>query len=160
MGRSEIENLLPHRHHMALLDRIAPGPDDTYLAEININDSSFWASGHFPLEPETQNNKFPIGPIFPGVLMVESAAQLSICFWRMKVGLEETAQKIMLFKQIEKAKFNRDVRPGDRLYIRSRLEKLSIRLMRCHCEGLVIKKGQSEGEPSFSCSIAGMTVDK
>ena len=158
--KAAIAGLLPHRGHMALLNRLAPGTDDDMIAEVSISTDAFWAAGHFPVNPDTLDKAFPIGPLFPGVLMVESAAQLSICFWRLKLGVEATARKVMLFKQIDKAVFKREVRPGDVLYIRSRLEKLSLRLMRCHCEGVVLKNGQATPEPSFECQIAGMTVDQ
>lgn len=157
-GRDVIETLLPHRGDMALLDRISLNGEHSIVGEINLNDQSFWVPGHFPVNEATKDSDFPIGPIFPGVLMVESAAQLGICLWRQVCGLEETSKRIMLFKQIEKASFKKEARPGDRLLLKAEIVKHSIRLMRCDCIGVVLSPGSSEPEVSFECHIVGMSI--
>jgi 3-hydroxymyristoyl/3-hydroxydecanoyl-(acyl carrier protein) dehydratase len=90
--------------------------------------------------------------------MVESSAQLGIVFWRKSLGIEETSTRTMLFKSIEKASFSREARPGDRILIRGSLDKASLRLMRCHFEGVVFKPGEDEPHKSFECNIAGLSV--
>jgi 3-hydroxymyristoyl/3-hydroxydecanoyl-(acyl carrier protein) dehydratase len=155
LNKDEIESILPHRGDMSFLHRVSLH-DQHILGELLIQDDAFWVPGHFPPK-EPQTGSFKIGPIFPGVLMVESAAQLGIVFWRQQQGIEETSKRTMLFKQIEKATFNREARPGDRIIIKGELDKTSLRLMRCHFEGVVIKEGE-DPTSCFECNIAGLSV--
>jgi len=157
LDKSNIDGTLPHRGDMSFLNRVSLQDDDSVIGEVILEDSAFWAPGHFPI-PEENNGPFKIGPIFPGVLMVESAAQLGIVFWRNHLGMEETSSRTMLFKQIEKASFNKEARPGDRLLIRCTLNKASLRLMRCGFQGVVFKADHEEPFPCFECQIAGLSV--
>jgi 3-hydroxymyristoyl/3-hydroxydecanoyl-(acyl carrier protein) dehydratase len=155
--KSDIDSLLPHRGDMSFLNRVFEVDAEHVIGEILLTEKDFWAPGHFPPQPVTEETKFPIGPIFPGVLMVESAAQLGIVFWRVKQGIEESAKRTMLFKEIEKASFKREARPGDRILIRCNFEKSSLRLMKCNFEGVVIKS-ENEVFPCFECRITGLSV--
>lgn len=155
--KTEIKKLLPHRGDMFFLNRASIINEDTILGELTLKKSDFWTSGHFPV-PAQNDGPFKIGPIFPGVLMVESSAQLGIVFWRHRLGIEATAKKTMLFKSIEKASFNREARPEDRLLIKCSLNKAGIRLMKCSFEGVVFKPGEEEPHLSFQCNIAGLSV--
>jgi 3-hydroxymyristoyl/3-hydroxydecanoyl-(acyl carrier protein) dehydratase len=157
--KDTIAELIPHRHEMSFLNRISYIEElDSLLGEVLIESDAFWTRGHFPV-PETQNSdKFKIGPIFPGVLMIESAAQLGICNWRKQLGLEETAKKTMLLKQVDNVKYFRDVRPGDTLFIKTNSEKSSMRLMKSFFEGVVFKKESGQAEKCFECTIAGLSV--
>jgi len=157
LSKQDIDRLLPHRDDMSFLNRVFRIDEDHVIGEVLLSPTAFWTSGHFPIQPETADSRFPIGPIFPGVLMVESAAQLGIVFWRLKQGLEESAKRTMLFKEIEKASFKRDARPNDRILIKCNLEKSSLRLMKCNFEGVVIK-ASNEVHPCFECKITGLSV--
>ncbi|MBF0197822.1 MAG: hypothetical protein HQL32_08925 [Planctomycetes bacterium] len=155
LSRDEIHELLPHRGDMSFLNRVTLN-EQGGIGEVVLDESAFWVPGHFPKQ-ENNEGAFAIGPIFPGVLMVESSAQLGIVCWRHLLGVERTAGKTMLFKTIEKANFKKEARPGDRVLIRSVVDKYSIRLMRCSFEGVVLREG-AEPETCFSCNIAGLSV--
>jgi 3-hydroxymyristoyl/3-hydroxydecanoyl-(acyl carrier protein) dehydratase len=157
--KAEIDQLIPHRHEMSFLNRISYVEEiSSLLGEVLIEEDAFWTRGHFPV-PEKQNSeKFNIGPIFPGVLMVESAAQLGICHWRDQLGFSETEKKTMVLKQVDGVKYFRDVRPGDRLLIKTSSEKSSMRLMKSKFEGVVYKIGAEKPEKCFECLIAGLSV--
>lgn len=157
LTKQDIDNLLPHRGDMSFLSRVFQIDEDHVIGEVSLSDESFWAPGHFPVQPTTEKTVFPIGPIFPGVLMVESAAQLGIVFWRLRQGLEESGKRTMLFKEIEKASFKREARPNDRILIKCTLDKSSLRLMKCSFEGVVFK-GDDEVHPCFECKITGLSV--
>jgi|SaaInlStandDraft_1057018.scaffolds.fasta_scaffold08741_6 3-hydroxymyristoyl/3-hydroxydecanoyl-(acyl carrier protein) dehydratase len=157
LDKTSIDATLPHRGDMSFLNRVSLLEDDSVIGEVLLDDTAFWAPGHFPV-PEVNDGAFKIGPIFPGVLMIESAAQLGIVFWRNRLGMKETSTRTMLFKQIEKASFNKEARPGDRLLIRGTLDKASLRLMRCRFQGIVFKADNEEPFPCFECQIAGLSV--
>ncbi len=157
--KAEIDKLIPHRYEMSFLNRISYVEEiNSLLAEVLIEKGAFWARGHFPVPEKQHSEKFDIGPIFPGVLMVESAAQLGICQWRDQLGFDETVTKTMVLKQVDGVKYYRDVRPGDRLLIKNSAEKSSMRLMKSKFEGVVYKSGASEPEKCFECLIAGLSV--
>lgn len=157
LDKESIDATLPHRGDMSFLNRVCLQGEDSVIGEVLLDEQAFWAPGHFPV-PEQNDGPFKIGPIFPGVLMVESAAQLGIVFWRNRLGMEATSSRTMLFKQIEKASFNKEARPGDRLLIKGTLDKASLRLMRCQFQGVVFKPDSEEPFPCFECQIAGLSV--
>lgn len=154
--RKEIEDILPHRGDMALLNRVNRIAENKLIAEVTLAHDAFWVPGHFPVPEQQPSPRFEIGPLFPGVLMVESSAQAGICLWRMAMGMQETAAKTMLFKEISDTKFQREARPGERILIDVDIEKASLRLMRVACKGWVEK--DLELHPAFTCKLAGMAV--
>ena len=96
------EEVLPHRPPFLLLDEIteiAPGASARGLWRLTGDEWFF--SGHFPGRPT-----------LPGVLMVESLAQLGAAAVLVD---ERHAGKLPLFGGIDKARFRRQVVPGDTL---------------------------------------------
>lgn len=100
-----ILRLLPHRHPFLLLDRVEelePGVSGIGTKNISISDPVF--SGHFPGDP-----------VYPGVLMIETAAQLSGIV--LASGASEPAFGYLA--SIKRFKFMELVRPGDSLVVRT-----------------------------------------
>jgi len=105
----EILELLPHRYPFLLVDRVIeyePEKRVVGLKNVTINEPFF--QGHFPSVP-----------IMPGVLIIESMAQLSgvLVFKTMP----DRDSKLVFFAGIENARFRRPVRPGDQLKIEMEL---------------------------------------
>lgn len=108
---NQIQEILPHRYPFLLIDRIISieeGKKVVAIKNVTANEPYFW--GHFP--------GFPV---MPGVLIVEAMAQAGAAAILI---LPEFAGKIALFAGIDKARFRRQVVPGDQLRIEVEVLKL------------------------------------
>jgi 3-hydroxyacyl-[acyl-carrier-protein] dehydratase len=103
---NQIMQILPHRYPFLLVDRIVemePGKRIVGMKNVTINEPFF--QGHFPGHP-----------VMPGVLIIESMAQVAGIMAYLASD-EETRKKVSYFMSIDNARFRRPVRPGDQLRI-------------------------------------------
>ena len=106
-----IKAIIPHRYPFLLVDRIIdliPGRKAVGIKLVSINEPFF--QGHFPN-----------APIMPGVLILEAMAQtggvLVFTLW------PELKNKPFYFAGLDKVRFRKPVRPGDRLVMKVKLQK-------------------------------------
>jgi beta-hydroxyacyl-ACP dehydratase FabZ len=96
---------LPHRYPMLLVDRIIEVSEDGKsckgLKNVSVNEPFF--QGHYPGMP-----------IMPGVLILESMAQVGAAIMLMS---ERYAGSTPLIGAIDEVKFKRPVVPGDQLIL-------------------------------------------
>lgn len=96
---------LPHRYPMLLVDRILEVSEDGKhgrgLKNVTVNEPFF--QGHYPEMP-----------IMPGVLILESMAQVGAAILLMNPDLRNL---VPLIGAIDGVKFKRMVQPGDQLII-------------------------------------------
>ena len=100
-GILEVLAALPHRYPFLMIDRVVQMRGDEFaigIKNVTFNEPQF--QGHFPGQP-----------VFPGVLMVEGMAQTAgvLCVASGVVG----KPKAVYFMTIDKAKFRKQVGPGD-----------------------------------------------
>ena len=134
-----IKRLLPHRYPFLLVDRIIelrPLERIVGIKQVSANESFF--QGHFPG-----------APVMPGVLVIESMAQVAaVLFYRD----ETPGEKLIYFAGIENAKFRRPVIPGDQLRIE--MEVLSRRSNFGKMSGRATVDGKLVAEAIVTCVIA------
>ena len=101
----EIRGANPQRYEMEQLSWVVEtNLEEGYSVGVRrLGDDEFWCRGHIPGRP-----------IFPGVLMVEAAAQLC-SFHYHKAVPDDT--RFFGFGGIDAVKFRGEVRPGDTLVI-------------------------------------------
>ena len=134
LSSEEILGLLPHRFPFALIDRViehVPGAKAVALKNVTINEPQF--QGHFPDRP-----------LMPGVLIVESMAQVGGI---IVTQMPELPKGLFVFAGINNVKFRRPVVPGDQLVITCEL--LSIKRQRfgkvkgeAHVDGKLVCSGE------------------
>lgn len=107
---NEIKKIIPHRYPFLLVDCIEemePGVKAVGYKNVTANEPYF--QGHFPEKP-----------VMPGVLIVEALAQVGAV---AVLSLEQNKGKLAFFGGIDKAKFRRQVVPGDRLKLETEIIK-------------------------------------
>ena len=134
----EIRELLPHRYPFALVDRIidyVPGKKAVGIKNVTINEPFF--PGHIPTLP-----------IMPGVLIVESMAQVGGVVLTLLPGMKGV---FFAFAGIDKVRFRRPVVPGDQLIMTVELLTLKKnRIAKMKGEGTVDGNVAVQGEMLFS----------
>ncbi|SFF76673.1 3-hydroxyacyl-[acyl-carrier-protein] dehydratase [Halobacillus alkaliphilus] len=98
----DIKEIIPHRYPFLLIDQveeIVEGERAVGYKNVTMNEPFF--QGHFPDYP-----------VMPGVLITEALAQMGAVAMLKK---EENQGKLAFFTGIDKCRFKRQVKPGDRL---------------------------------------------
>jgi len=132
-----IYSVNPHRYEFMLLDGIAHmSPEKKVIVGYrDVKADEFWVRGHIPGRP-----------VFPGVLMIETAAQLVSYF-----VLKESDRKDFLgFAGVTDVKFRGTVTIGDRLVMVGKISEMRNR----RCIGDV--QGYVNGQQVFQGQITGM----
>jgi len=108
------EDWIPHRAPFLLIDRLLTiEPGVRAIGEWTLTGDAWFFPGHFPGRPTT-----------PGVLMLESLAQVGAV---AVLADEKYAGRLPLFGGVENARFRRQVLPGDTLVLETEMTRLSAR---------------------------------
>ena len=106
------DQLLPHRPPFLVVDELTSiGPGESASGIWRLTGEEYFFAGHFPGRPT-----------LPGVLMCEAIAQVGAA---AVLADERFAGKLPLFGGIDKARFRRQVVPGDELILEVELGRMS-----------------------------------
>jgi len=108
LTRQEIENLLPHRRPMLLIDELIDIVKLTSATGImHVKRNSFYVDGHFPDQP-----------VMPGVLIVEAFGQTAAALTASGIDKKTYDNKLVFLMGVEKAKFRNPVIPDCKLLLK------------------------------------------
>jgi len=113
MSIHDILKYLPHRYPFLLVDRVLKceiGQSVLAIKNVSFNEPFF--QGHFPN-----------APVMPGVLILEALAQASGLLALSNPDWRPDDESLYLFVGIDKARFKRQVGPGDQLTLDVRLKR-------------------------------------
>jgi 3-hydroxyacyl-[acyl-carrier-protein] dehydratase len=135
----EIRRVNPHRFEFEQLTgiiRFRPA-ERTIVGLRVVRDDEFWVRGHVPGRP-----------IFPGVLMLEAAAQLCSFY----CGNVVSGEGFLGFGAIDKVRFRGTVAPGERMIL------LGVERVLTPSRCLFDTQGVVDGKVVFEASILGLRI--
>jgi 3-hydroxyacyl-[acyl-carrier-protein] dehydratase len=104
----DIIKLLPHRYPFLLIDRVLSfeaGKSLEAIKNVTINEPFF--TGHFPIKP-----------VMPGVLIIESLAQAAAILAYKSLDQADLEKKLFYLGSINNTRFKKVVVPGDQLLLK------------------------------------------
>lgn len=111
LNSDEIQKILPHRYPFLLVDKITELEEGKYARGIKcVSANEMHFLGHFPDKH-----------VMPGVLIIEALAQVGAVAILMK---EENKGKLAYFGGVKKARFKKQVVPGDVIELYCELIKI------------------------------------
>lgn len=113
MTIEEIQAYLPHRYPFLLIDRVLT---------VNINES-LHAFKNVTINEHFFNGHFPDIPVMPGVLIIEALAQAAGILTLKTLDTVGNKDNQFFLAGIDKARFKRQVIPGDQLHLHINLIK-------------------------------------
>ncbi len=132
----QIQALLPHRYPFLLVDKVIEClPKERLLACKNVTFNEPFFQGHFPDKP-----------VFPGVLMVEALAQATALLTSQSDD-QFGAGTTYFLAGIDKARFKKQVGPGDQLMLEAVFTKSRRNIWSFEC------RAEVDGELAASANI-------
>lgn len=134
---TEIQEVIPHRYPMLLVDRIIelePLKRAVGIKNVTINEQFF--QGHFPEHP-----------VMPGVLILEAMAQVGGV---AMLYPDENRGKLAFFAGMDRVKFRRPVVPGDQLKMVAEIIKIRGGMGKIWVQSFVDDQLAAEGEFLFA----------
>ena len=141
LNKTEIENLIPHRKPMLLVDEIFNIKKlDSATGLVNVKKNSFFVQGHFPEQP-----------VMPGVLIVEAFGQTAAALTAHGIDKSSYANKLVYLMGVEKARFRNPVIPDCKLILKIEAIRSHGRVWKYKGEAFV--SGKKMADAQWSATI-------
>ena len=147
----EILDLVPQKAPFRFIDEIISLDEEQIVGAYRFRDDEFFYRGHFPGRPIT-----------PGVILIETMAQIGVVAYGMyllacqrHVRPSQMKEPLSLFSLADDVEFKGIVKPGERVIVKGR--KI---YMRRGALKVDISMERENGEVVCVGKLAGMGVDK
>ncbi len=141
LDKEQIKKFLPHRDPFLFVDEILEVvPGKSVVGKKIVKEDEFFFKGHFPGMP-----------IFPGVILIETLAQVSAF---IILTMPDKENLFGLFTGVDKFRFKKVVKPGDILIVKSHVLSYGHGLAKSEGKIYVNDKVVAEG------IVSAMFVDK
>lgn len=112
LTRKEIMEIIPHRDPFLLIDEVSEMDMDALIVRGRkvVREDEYYFPGHFPGNP-----------VMPGVIMVETMAQLGGV---LILSLPAFKGKTAYFASLDGVRFRRKIRPGETADIEVAIQKI------------------------------------
>ena len=137
MDITAIMRFLRHRYPFLMVDRVLECSENHVVGYKNVTINEPFFQGHFPGEP-----------VMPGVLILEAMGQVASILVAVHLR-DEQEGKIAFLTGVDRTKFRKPVRPGDKLVTRAELIRVRGFAGRAKAKGYVDDVLVAEGEFSF-----------
>jgi len=130
---------LPHRFPFLLIDRVTAVTDDSISGYKNITFNEPMFTGHFPKMP-----------VYPGVYMIESSAQLAGIFLFSR---DQDSEPMGYLAGVDSFVFKKTVHPGDQLQIQCKIIRKKMQVFIFQVVGKVEDSVAFQGELKVILSL-------
>ena len=133
----QIQQALPHRAPMLLVDRIVEQDDVSIVCEKDFREDEYFFQGHYP--------DFPI---CPGIILCECGAQAGAI---LLSGLIDAGGGVPVLTKMDGVRFKRMVRPGETIQMQVKLDDRVSNAF--YLTAKVVCDGQMAARFSFVCTV-------
>jgi 3-hydroxyacyl-[acyl-carrier-protein] dehydratase len=144
MSTQQIENAIPHRPPMRLIDEVIERSESSIVCRKSFSADEFFVQGHFPGQP-----------IVPGVIQCECCLQAGAVL--LEQFLQSTAGSVPVATRMDAVKFKRVVRPGDTVDVHVTLNDHVSNAY--FLTGKVKVDGKLAARLDFACSVTQLAAE-
>lgn len=149
VDRAELDKYLEQRGTFAVLDHLVYVDQEAgiVVGSKQIRPDDWWAADHVPGRP-----------MFPGALMIETAAQIaSYDYSRHRID-PDGPTRFVGFGGVDDCRFRGIVEPPSRLLLSVKLERSGSRMFKYAAEAHLVKEGVLQEKRVFEAKVIGVLL--